>query len=81
VQDKETFGGAKLAGEYDQQRAGVLWILLGAVSFVLLIACANAPPAINRGAARQKEMAIRMRWVAVVGVCFVKLLTKRGPWR
>jgi len=45
-----------LIGETNQ----VLWLLLGAVTFVLLIGCANvANLLLASGAARQKEMAIR----------------------
>src|SRR5882724_5788745 len=61
VQDKETFGARNWRVNMTSNVRELLWILLGAVSFVLLIACANvANLQLTRAAARQKEMAIRM---------------------
>jgi putative ABC transport system permease protein len=61
VQEKETFGARNWRVNMTSSVRELLWILLGAVSFVLLIACANvANLQLTRAAARQKEMAIRM---------------------
>ena len=61
VQEKETFGARNWRLNMTSSVRELLWILLGAVSFVLLIACANvANLQLTRAAVRQKEMAIRM---------------------
>jgi putative ABC transport system permease protein len=59
------------------ERKQTLWILLGAVAFILLIACVNvANLLIARGMARQKELAVRSALGATRRVIFTQLLTE-----
>jgi putative ABC transport system permease protein len=61
VRENETFGVQSWQVNMTGSVRELLWILLGAASLVLLIACANvANLQLTRAAARQKEMAIRM---------------------
>ena len=60
-----------------KERIQTLWMLLGAVGFVLLIACVNvANLVLAKGMTRQKEVAIRTSLGASRGDIFAQFLTE-----
>jgi predicted permease len=77
MRDGESIGARPYKENFTRPVERYLWILLGAVGFLLLIACANvANLQLTRTAARQREIAVRMALGAGAGRIARQLLAE-----